>query len=35
MMGTPIYKTFNPKYILPTRIAGMGDGAKTEGKVKQ
>ena len=36
--GTPValqrhqqsHKTFSPKFILPTRNAGMGDGADTE-----
>ena len=26
----PTHQTFNPKFILPTRNAGMGDGAETE-----
>ena len=31
----PTHKTFNPKFILSTRNAGMGDGAETEGMANQ
>ena len=31
----PTHKTFNPKFILSTRNAGMGDGAEIEGKANQ
>jgi hypothetical protein len=31
----PTHKTFNPKFILCIRNAGTGDGAETEGTVKQ